>query len=533
MALAVLFGAVTLPASAQSAGSTFVPDPTPPALPAGSGLVAVADLTGNGIPDLVLANAAGDALGVMLGNGAGGFAAPTWFPVAGRHAYVQLADFNNDGHPDLLVSIEVGPPAPNYSHLWNAVQILFGDGRGGFTAGPVTTLPERGPVYVGDFTGNGNEDVLVAPALCWGRGGAYQMLLGDGHGDLKPGPVSEPGFNDGCRSAVGDFTRDGRDDILTEGTNSSGEPLLAVLPGQVDGSVGPAVITATPQFAHQIAPISGVGDLYGDGTLDVVLGAWAQPMGRVEVFKGNGAGGFSVGASYPSEQPNTFQFEVALGAFAGDGRTDIATIGSQLSVLANAGTGSFSTALTMPLGGFYNNAFVADINHDGRPDLILSFGSSTDVLLNEPVSPVGPSSTQPAPTVTSARESAGRWREGNRLARVSRKKGPPIGTTFSFSLSEPAAVSFRFTQHVAGRTVGRDCVPQTSTTRRRKACERTVTAGTLSFPGHGGSNKVTFQGRISRSKRLKPGSYRLAITATNSSGQRSAPEWLSFSIVKG
>jgi hypothetical protein len=54
----------------------------------------------------------------------------------------------------------------------------------------------------------------------------------------------------------------------------------------------------------------------------------------------------------------------------------------------------------------------------------------------------------------------------------------------------------------------------------------------LSFAGHGGLNKVFFQGRISRSRKLKPGHYTLIITATNASGRHSRPVRLSFTIVK-
>ena len=61
---------------------------------------------------------------------------------------------------------------------------------------------------------------------------------------------------------------------------------------------------------------------------------------------------------------------------------------------------------------------------------------------------------------------------------------------------------------------------------------RTATAGTLTFTGHSGTNKVAFQGRISPAKKLKPGRYTLVITATNSAGVRSAPKSLSFTIVK-
>ena len=57
-----------------------------------------------------------------------------------------------------------------------------------------------------------------------------------------------------------------------------------------------------------------------------------------------------------------------------------------------------------------------------------------------------------------------------------------------------------------------------------------MTVGTLSFTGHG-AMKVAFQGRISRSKKLKPGRYTLVVTATNSAGRRSPPQALSFTIV--
>lgn len=60
---------------------------------------------------------------------------------------------------------------------------------------------------------------------------------------------------------------------------------------------------------------------------------------------------------------------------------------------------------------------------------------------------------------------------------------------------------------------------------------RTVKAGTLTFAGHSGTDRVAFQGRISPVEKLEPGRYTLAITAT-SAGVRSAPKSLSFTIVK-
>ena len=137
-----------------------------------------------------------------------------------------------------------------------------------------------------------------------------------------------------------------------------------------------------------------------------------------------------------------------------------------------------------------------------------------------------------APTVFALRQSASRWREGSRLARISKRaRRPPIGTTFSFALDAQAAVSLSFTQRLTGREVGHKCVAKSRKNTKRKTCTRTVTVGRLSFTGHSATNKVVFQGRISRSKTLKPGRYTLIIAATNSSGA-SAPQKLSFTIVQ-
>jgi N-acetylneuraminic acid mutarotase len=142
-------------------------------------------------------------------------------------------------------------------------------------------------------------------------------------------------------------------------------------------------------------------------------------------------------------------------------------------------------------------------------------------------------STPPPPSVSNATQSHRSWRKGNALARFSRKhKLAPLGTTFSFTLNEQASVSFAFTQQVGGRKVNGKCAAQTKANRHKHACKRTVTRGTLSFTGHAGTNKVSFQGRISHSKQLQAGTYTLIITATNAAGQRSSPKQLTFTIVR-
>ncbi|HVR04573.1 MAG TPA: hypothetical protein VMS02_00940, partial [Solirubrobacteraceae bacterium] len=144
-----------------------------------------------------------------------------------------------------------------------------------------------------------------------------------------------------------------------------------------------------------------------------------------------------------------------------------------------------------------------------------------------------PTAQSPIPTLTDISQSHARWRESKVHADADPKqKNPTVGTTFSFRLNEPARVTLSFIDHTRGRRVGETCAAQTRVNRHEPACQRAVLAGTISFTGHSGANEVVFHGSISRSTKLKPGSYRLVVIATNSSGIRSAPKSLNFTIVK-
>jgi hypothetical protein len=59
-----------------------------------------------------------------------------------------------------------------------------------------------------------------------------------------------------------------------------------------------------------------------------------------------------------------------------------------------------------------------------------------------------------------------------------------------------------------------------------------VKRGTLTVSGASGANKLAFKGRISRSKRLEPGRYKVTIVATSAAGLKSAQRTLGFTILK-
>jgi len=141
----------------------------------------------------------------------------------------------------------------------------------------------------------------------------------------------------------------------------------------------------------------------------------------------------------------------------------------------------------------------------------------------------------PAPIVSGATQTARTWRENDknpRIAANARRKRPPVGTTFSFALNEPAAVTFSFTRPGAGRRVHGKCVAPSARNRRKPRCTRTILAGRLTFAAHVGANRVRFAGRISRASKLKAGRYTLNILATNAQGAHSAQRSLGFTIVR-
>ncbi|HEV7364119.1 MAG TPA: hypothetical protein VGN71_06965 [Solirubrobacteraceae bacterium] len=110
---------------------------------------------------------------------------------------------------------------------------------------------------------------------------------------------------------------------------------------------------------------------------------------------------------------------------------------------------------------------------------------------------------------------------------------PPVGTTISFRLSGAARAALTFSQPKTGRRVRSRCRSLTRANRRNPRCTLPNVRGSLSVAAHAGTNRVRFQGRLSRSRRLRPGRYTLTIRATDSAGNRSGAGSTTFTIVPG
>ncbi len=134
--------------------------------------------------------------------------------------------------------------------------------------------------------------------------------------------------------------------------------------------------------------------------------------------------------------------------------------------------------------------------------------------------------TNPVARISKVTQSHRRWRPGGKLAVISRKA--PVGTMFKISLNTSTRVTLTFTQPGSGRKVGGKCVARTNHDKSKPRC--TLTAGALHFNGRAGVNTVRFQGRVSHSRHLKPGTYTMVIKVATP-GFAASTKRLTFTIV--
>ena len=91
-------------------------------------------------------------------------------------------------------------------------------------------------------------------------------------------------------------------------------------------------------------------------------------------------------------------------------------------------------------------------------------------------------------------------------------------------------MTLAFRHSAQGRRVSGTCVAKTHGNTGKPACTRVVADGLLRLRAGTGSNKLRFEGRISRTRKLKAGRYTVLFTATSSAGKSSPPQSRSFTI---
>jgi hypothetical protein len=110
-------------------------------------------------------------------------------------------------------------------------------------------------------------------------------------------------------------------------------------------------------------------------------------------------------------------------------------------------------------------------------------------------------------------------------------RAAPKGTTFRYTLSEPARVLFTIARRQPGRKRGRVCQAPRRSNRRGKRCTRYVRRGAFAQQSVAGANRRRWSGKLGR-KALTPGRYRATLTARDAAGNSSQVKRIAFAIVR-
>lgn len=342
------------------------------------GPIAAGDLNGDGKPDLIVGDQDNESLAVLLGSGDGRFAEAEGSPffINALAEDLELADMNGDDLLDVAIA----------NHDVSRLSVLLGNGRGQFSASPhspinVNSRPHPHGIAVGDFNQDGTMDLATESwendelIVVYGNDAGFSSLP---HDRLKVGNF--PYFK--LRSS--DLNGDGRPDLIaTNWGGSSVSVLLANEAGRFHSSN--FIPTAPSPFAV------AVGDLNGDDYEDLVVAhrvgnSRDNSADGLTVLLGDGAGDFTP-FSDPLPEVGKSPTSVAAGDFNGDGLEDIAVANyasSDVTVLVGQ-LGGFKSADGSPfkVGQAPVTVLLEDLNSDGKDDIVASNseGRSLSVIL--------------------------------------------------------------------------------------------------------------------------------------------------------
>ncbi|KAM3571962.1 hypothetical protein VYU27_006026 [Nannochloropsis oceanica] len=126
-----------------------------------------------------------------------------------------------------------------------------------------------------------------------------------------------------------------------------------------------------------------IGDLNGDCIKDLVVSASGSDV--IVIFLGCGDGTFFPGVRYPVGPPGSFPYRVRLADVNHDGRLDIITAnlgGAALSILLGRGDGTFTNGFVFPTGGGGPvDLALGDFNGDGILDVALALAQCESLTI--------------------------------------------------------------------------------------------------------------------------------------------------------